>query len=258
MEEQFENLSAFCMFIGYPRSGSSLVGSLLDAHPEMTIANELDVLRIVGRQRASREQLFQRICDNAREQAEQPGGRSQTGYSYAVPGQWQGRTTTMRVIGDKRAGNSSRRLGEDPGLLSQVRDLVQLPLRLVHITRNPYDLVARISRTKSKSEDSMQAALDLVAGYARTCAAIIARGEFDVLTLGHEALVQQPKAELSRLCEFVGVEPTPGYVDACASIVWPDTNRRRDQIEWARVQTDTIASLIAQYEFFSGYSFTSP
>lgn len=258
MEEQFENLSAFCMFIGYPRSGSSLVGSLLDAHPEMTIANELGVLRLVLKRGISRERLFQKICDNARQQAEQPGGRSQTGYSYAVPGQWQGRTTTLRVIGDKRAGNTSRQLIADPTALARLGDLVQLPLRLVHITRNPYDNVARISRARRKSDDPVQTALGLFAGYAKVCADVIAGAEFEVLTLAHERLVKQPQVELTRLCEFVGVEPTIDYLDACASIVWSETHRRRDQIEWTQGQIDAVADVIAQYDFFAGYSFTSP
>ena len=42
---ELQSVEAFCIFIGYPRSGHSLLGSLLDAHPEMVIAHELDVLR---------------------------------------------------------------------------------------------------------------------------------------------------------------------------------------------------------------------
>ncbi len=37
----FEELDTFLFFIGYPRSGHTLIGSLLDAHPEMVIAHEL-------------------------------------------------------------------------------------------------------------------------------------------------------------------------------------------------------------------------
>ena len=43
----FEKLQAYCMFIGYPRSGHSLVGSLLDAHPNIIIAHELNALQFV-------------------------------------------------------------------------------------------------------------------------------------------------------------------------------------------------------------------
>lgn len=43
----FEDLDTYCMFVGYPKSGHSLIGSLLDAHPQMAITHELDVLKYV-------------------------------------------------------------------------------------------------------------------------------------------------------------------------------------------------------------------
>ena len=46
-EGDYQDIEKYCMFIGYPRSGHSLVGSLLDAHPYMLIAHELDALRYI-------------------------------------------------------------------------------------------------------------------------------------------------------------------------------------------------------------------
>jgi len=43
----FDNVDRFVMFVGFPRSSHSLVGSLLDAHPEACIAHEMDVLKYV-------------------------------------------------------------------------------------------------------------------------------------------------------------------------------------------------------------------
>ena len=40
----YDEVETFVMFIGYPRSGHSLVGALLDAHPEVIIAREYDIL----------------------------------------------------------------------------------------------------------------------------------------------------------------------------------------------------------------------
>ena len=40
----FKDVDTYCMFLGYPRSGHSLVGSLIDAHQEAIIAHELDAL----------------------------------------------------------------------------------------------------------------------------------------------------------------------------------------------------------------------
>ncbi|KXJ24016.1 hypothetical protein AC249_AIPGENE25568 [Exaiptasia diaphana] len=40
----YDNVETFVMFIGYPRSSHSLVGSLLDAHPEIIIPHEYHIV----------------------------------------------------------------------------------------------------------------------------------------------------------------------------------------------------------------------
>ena len=39
----YDELRAFCLFMGYTRSGHSLVGACLDAHPEAAIAHEAKI-----------------------------------------------------------------------------------------------------------------------------------------------------------------------------------------------------------------------
>jgi hypothetical protein len=253
--KQFEHLSAFCMFIGYPRTGHSLIGAALDAHPEIAIAHEANVLRLVAERGLPRERLFRVLYDDAHERA--ASGRMQSGYSYAIPGQWQGRSSTLRVIGDKSGGKSSRRLIEDPGELALLRDVVQLPLRILHVTRNPYDSVARMSKVTRGGalKEALQESLQRFAGYARVNADILARGEFDILTVRHESFVDEPHEHLARICAFVGVTPSADYLDACVALVRPETHRTRDEVEWTQAQIDELASLIARYEFFAGYSF---
>ena len=44
-QDVVNHIEKFILFIGYPRSGHSIVGSLMDAHPHMVIANEFLLLR---------------------------------------------------------------------------------------------------------------------------------------------------------------------------------------------------------------------
>src|SRR5437016_14440476 len=78
----------FCLFVGYPRSGHSLVGALLNAHRHAVVAHELDVMRYVTGG-YSREEIYRLLLwKDGRFQSK---GRSHNGYDYTVPGQWQGR-----------------------------------------------------------------------------------------------------------------------------------------------------------------------
>ena len=97
----FADVRTYLMFIGQPRSGTSLLGSLLNAHPYALVGHELNALRYV-RRGYTRRQLFWLLLMKDREFARR--GRNWTGYDYAVSGQWQGRFEKLLVIGDKKGG----------------------------------------------------------------------------------------------------------------------------------------------------------
>jgi len=61
----YPDLRAFCLFASYGRSGHSLVGSLLDAHPDVVIAHEANALRLVA-EGTKRDELFETLLENSR------------------------------------------------------------------------------------------------------------------------------------------------------------------------------------------------
>jgi len=256
--ETYADLHAFCLFIGYPKSGHSLVGALLDAHPDVVIARALNPLALIAVDGLPREQVFERLIANSRDQAAR--GRKQNRYRYSVEGQWQGRSRTLRVLGDKFSDRTTKRIRRTEGVLNRFARDVGLPLRLIHVVRNPFDMVARIAKSKVKegTEDQKRArATAFVGRLAETNDAVIRAGDYPVLTLRHELLVEQPARELLRTCEFLGVEAEPDWLSACAAIVFPAPQRTRDQLEWSEQQIAAVDEVIARHSFFDGYRFAS-
>src|SRR5262245_3468595 len=139
----FREVRTHVLFIGHGRSGSSLVGSLLNAHRHAVIAHELNTLHFVKRH-------FTRLQLNwllwAQDQAFGCAGREWTGYDYRVPGQWQGRFERLLVIGDKHAGGATRVLGQRPAILDRLRQTVGVPVKLIHVVRHPLDNIATLHR----------------------------------------------------------------------------------------------------------------
>ena len=92
------------MFIGYPRSGHSLVGAILDAHPEMIVAHEYNILEkwpkfqinYLVERKLQKYFLYYTLHAFSSFQA-MFGWRARKSedenddfYSYHVPGGWQG------------------------------------------------------------------------------------------------------------------------------------------------------------------------
>jgi sulfotransferase family protein len=250
--ETFEGIHTYCMFVGYPRSGHSLVGSLLDAHPHAIIAHELHALRYI-RYRFSREQLFWLLLENSREFTRQ--GRMWTGYSYLVPGQWQGHFSDLRVIGDKRGGTSVRELRRRPWLLEELRARVALPLKFIHVVRNPYDNIATMHSKNSKGRP-LEIAFEHYLGMTRGIVELKRHlSKNEVFDLRHEDLVADPHSCLKALCRFLGLEPEVGYLRACADIVFRAPHRTRQGVNWTRDLLARAAREFSELPFLSGYSF---
>ncbi len=241
-------LERFCLFVGYPRSGHSLVGSLLDAHPDVAISHELHVLRYL-RYGFGRDQLLALILENAEQNA--AAGRVQTGYGYAVPGMWQGRVRRLRVAGDKRGGTTVRKLVAQPERLETLRERMGVPLLLIHVVRNPFDSIARMALASPH-----RAPRELSDHYFRMADGVARLRESEsVRDVYHEAMIESPREELVALCDFLGAPAPDDYLDACAKIVWTRPQQTRREFAWPAGLREHIASRLGDYPFFARYSF---
>jgi sulfotransferase family protein len=247
----FSKVEAFCMFIGYQRSGHSLVGALLDAHPEAVIAHELGALALFGRGMGRRE-VYRRILHNAREFAA-GGANPRPGYELMVAGGWQGRFTRLRVVGDKTGGESTKALAAEPDLLERLEREFRVPVRVIHVVRNPYDNIASILRKPNNRRLSRVSQRHFAT--LRANAKLRRRLGDRVMDVRHEEFLAHPRQRLAELCRFVGLDPSPEYLDACARIVFSSPRHSRHEVDWPPKLRAKVDQRIARYDFLAGYSF---
>jgi hypothetical protein len=246
-----DRLQSFCLFIGYPRSGHSLVAALLDAHRDVVLSHEVDALARIE-DGATREELFDAIAENAKRVAEE--GRLSFGYRYAVPGQHQGVVGSPRVMGDKKGGGTTLRLGRTPELLASLRERVKLPLRVIHIVRNPYDNIATLHRRRRVRDQNLA---DSVASYFRMCETNLAlrrelEGEF--LEARHEDIVADPRGFLLRAADFLELDAPGDWVEACAATVFDEPRRTRSDADWEPDLLGEVEAGIERFEFLRSYA----
>ncbi len=247
--DEFDRVATFCLFIGYPRSGHSLVGAMLNAHRHAVISHELDAPKwlLAG---CDRNALYSRILGRAA-WFNLRGNRSN--YEYQIPNRWQGRFESLRVIGDKRGGSAALWLGQHPDLLHRLRATVGVPVRLVHVVRNPFDNIAAIARWHGLSLDQ---SIDFYFSHCRTTGSLGAAADVaEMMTIHHEDLIRSPEASLSALCAFLGLVPDPEYLADCASIVFDKPTQPRRRTAWSPTQVEEIERRARQYPFLSRYSF---
>ena len=97
----YDSVETFVLFVGYPRSGHSLIGAILDSHPEIVIPHEFHLLANFNNfykdpneeSYSRRLRIFSALHSRSYNQSID-GSRSpnyRQGYSYYIPGSWQGK-----------------------------------------------------------------------------------------------------------------------------------------------------------------------
>ncbi|MDT8407728.1 MAG: sulfotransferase [Methylococcales bacterium] len=236
-------------FLGYSRSGHSLVGSLLDAHPDILIAHEAHALKHIAAGVAA-HRVLKALQINA--YFYHYFGREYTGYDYQVPGQYQGQLTRPVIIGDKKGNGSARLLRRHPELLFDLEQRLGCPFQLVHVLRNPWDNIA----TKAKRTG---ASLDTAAQrYFANCQLIDqlqARFPNRFVEVYLEQLIAAPKPTLTQLLKALSIDNlAEDYLDACAGIVFTKPNRSALKVAWPDGLKVSIERQIAEYPFLSPYA----
>jgi hypothetical protein len=246
----FAGIESVCLFAGYPKSGHSLVGALLDAHPDMVVAHELDVLRCL-RAGLSRELIFALMVETAA--AFHRAGHHWHGFDYSVEGQWQGRFRRLRVLGDKKGGGTSQQLLDAPELLDRLHATLELPVKFIHVTRHPLENIASISR---QFGTPLPQAAEHYFALAESVARLKGRVPAESLCeFRYEDFASAPRQHLIRLCGFLGLDGPEDYLEAAAGRVRPPTPRAG--IPWPPGLVPLIAERSAGYPFLAGYGFES-
>lgn len=244
---RFDSVECLCTFVGYQRSGHSVVGSILDAHPDATFAHRLDALRY-ARAGRSAEEIMYLIVRNSERFART--GRHLTAYSYAIPG--QGANERLRVIGDQEGRHSALRLGREPELLRELIGSRALRLRFIHVVRNPFDNIATIANRTGRA---LGAVID---DYFEMCRGVLAvkaaYGEDLVLDVHHEDLLAQPAAQIERLCAFLDLPAPAAWVERCSQILYATPHRSRASRTWSEAQLDAVRAGMADVAHLARYS----
>lgn len=252
----FQNVRFYMMFLGYAHSGHSLVGALLDAHPNMIVSNELHALPLFEKYHYDKYKIFKLILDNSIQCAKKQE-RINTGYNYYIPILYQGTYKKLEVIGDKKGGASSVYTMKHPGTMEHLISVLGTSLKVIHVIRNPYDNISAYAYRQKKEIDRA-----LIEKYFQRvdtvlhCKSKLPEDQF--YTLFYEELTQNKERELSKLCNFLNQEATPEYLTQCSQSIYDSPHKRRYRTTWTSenkqlvktyMNSDAYRIFFAKYEF---------
>ena len=278
-ENVINSVSKFIFFVGYARSGHSIIGSILDAHPNVIISHEYSILHkwlTMSEQQKNKRYLYNAIYNNSCYNSNKGLRRSSAmkkGYSLHVNGLWQGAySDSITVIGDKSGGKTTNVYkSHHKKILYIYKEIVQklnVPVIAIHVVRNPYDNIATMllyKRKIKKSQLSIDRPYSDTAGLeshiksyfkkVQTVVELIQKLQLNVTEIHNEDLIANPRSTLKRICIKLELNCSEEYINKSAKVVFKDISRSRNLIKWTPKLRDLVSKESKNYPFLRRYSF---
>ena len=272
------NIKMFVFFVGIARSGHSIVAAILDSHPHIVVSNELDVFSKMNNH-SSKACLFNLIWEKSYRMANLGGlERSGKGYSLSVDGSWQGAYQSyINVIGDKHGGKIAKEFTGDPELfqshLNKLRSLVNMPIKVIHVIRNPYDNIVTIAfyryfnnsrvsistirksnRTINIRPGTLDRAIRYYFNFFRASELMRQQFNLDVMDVHGKDLITNPMVIVNKMCDFLRVSCSNKYLNTVSRKIFSSESKTRYKVAWTDEQLSEIKENILKYETLRRYS----
>ena len=79
--------------------------------------------------------------------------------------------------------------------------------------------------------------------------------KYQIISLRHEDFIKDPKVELEKMLQELGLEYTEQYMESCSSIVYESPHKSRFDVEWAPDLIGEVEERMNNYPFLKDYSY---
>ena len=277
-QKDVDGVQKFVLFVGYGRSGHSIIGSMMDAHPDMIIANQyllFEKWRTQAAKLMNKAYLFNALYNKSFADVTKGLRRAEAnrkGYTLHMNNSWQGQFNHLKVIGDKSGEMTSRLYKQSPVKLQkyyrELVDTVRMPVHTIHVIRNPYDIVATkalyiASSTRHKlpasetnkfdNPEVLMAAAKGLFKVAESTKDFIVSCNLSVLEVYSEDLIEDPKSTMKKICNFLDLECWDEYLQQCYDKTYKSPSKTRNVVKWTSEILDYINGKLMRYPNFHRY-----
>ena len=289
---EIEQIKTLTFFLGHSRSGHSIVGSILDAHPHIILANEGKLFTKLQEDLSNETPYYTNkltvfnLLWKKSVYSTRAGTRSskengvKKGYTLSIDGLYQGAfVPPVQVIGDNNAGRTTDLFIDESSQWEQtflkIKSMVNIPIKVIQVIRNPYDNIATavlyksvggardVAAVKHNNEKlkvnnrTMQYFINRYFNRLRAVQQIKNKFNLTVLEIHGEDLIENPKSIILSMCQFLGVSCSDDYLETCSNKLFKSESKTRHKIRWSEKWISDVQESIMNFDGLKRYSFDS-
>lgn len=221
------------VFVGSPRTGSTLLGQIINYHPNCLISNESNFVKRVVQENKKIENVLNDIYNEAQKQfnnsLENDKKYGKTINRYQP--KWKDmqyltddidfKKEQILYLGDKKAGGVSKVFKEFPEKTTEFFNHND-KIKVIQIIRNPIN--AAKSLMKSHNVKNFEDACKEIIEMTDIADQLIKKVKNPSLQIYYEDLLQNPKEEIKKVIEFLALETKESWIEKISSIVTSKDN----------------------------------
>ena len=283
---EVEQVKTFIFFLGHARSGHSIVGSILDAHPHIILAHEAKLFQTLNEdlsskapQYNSKSVIFNILWNNSFYSSmaglrTEEGKALKKGYSLSIDSLYQGTyVPPIQVIGDKNGGKTTALFFTKPLNWEQVflklKSVLSIPIKVIHVVRNPYDNIATSViyrskglkiRTVKQSNQSVEVDVSVLEhhinkyfDFFQAIQNVRNKYNLNLLEVHGKDLIENPKSTILSMCDFLGVLCSDSYLETCSSKLFKTESKTRYKIVWTKQLISAVQDYIMKFNSLRRY-----
>jgi hypothetical protein len=263
----YGKIQSFIMFIGFGRSGHSIIGQIINAHPNALVADEGKIFDEIDSMNI--EQVTKYLIKRDRAFALRWYNKDSTIFkshplfrifsekkykrNFFFRGLSQGYACQPKVLGNSKAAYTSRVIANNPEVINTFESSLGVPVKFVNVIRNPFDMIASGLQRRNISFESLWPKFEAMTNTVSNVIKIL--NNHEVLQLRQENFLNDPDREIARLLKFAALSYDSMFITTIKNHLYtaPDKSRYRS-LEVKR-NRKKIEALISRNDFFEGYNF---
>ncbi len=221
--------SKILVFIGAPRSGSTLLGQIINFHPNCLISTETNLFsKIVIKPQKSEKFIKQTIAAALKQFSTGLENDKKYGGTISIyQPKWVNmknlskdpffKKEIIKVVGDKKAGGATKFFFENRETVLDFLNKYDKKIYFIQIIRNPID--AAISYMKSHNIESFNLSLEQIV--KKTCFGyrFARESKKPYYYLYYEDLMEQPKIQISNVIKWLDLKCNEDWLDRISRVV---------------------------------------
>jgi len=239
------------LFIGSPRTGSTLLGQIINYHPNCLVANEFRLLNKIVLDKKDKNKTLKKLKKYALKQFKK-GLENDKKYKKTLnqyQKKWKGfeqftnqkefEKQEIKIIGDKKAGGNIQIISDYNNPSKMFFQSIN-NIYFIQIIRNPID--AAISLMKSHNIKDFETAVKQIVSQSINAYSFINKNNYPAHVLYYEDLTESPKLEIKRIFDFLNLEIDLVWLNKISKIISPSEKK-----EINKVHIETFKSILNNF-----------